>query len=368
MHYTDSGVDIDAGNKAVARIKGAVRKTHSKNVLADLGTFSGMFDVSELKNYKNPVLVQSIDGVGTKVKIAVMAGKYFNLGQDIVNHSCNDILCQGAKPLTFLDYLAFHKTSPAIVEEIVSGMAQACTEAGVSLIGGETAEMRNVYQEGEFDIAGCITGMMERDSVITGASIKEGDVLLGLPSSGLHTNGYSLVRKIFFEMNNFALDHRFDELDCTLGEELLKPHKNYAPIVLPLLDKLNSASVRATEQPASPSLGGRGVPRQSAAIKGIAHITGGGFIENIPRILPQGLGAVITKGSWSVLSIFNLIQKLGNIDEQEMYRVFNMGIGLVLVVNKEQGSVIKNAIEKSGEKIYEIGKIIDRKSSPVIIY
>lgn len=356
--YKQSGVNIDAGNEAVERIKKVVKTTYNKNVLADLGTFGGMVDVSELKNYKNPVLVQSIDGVGTKVKIAAMTEKYFNLGQDIVNHSCNDILCQGAKPLTFLDYLAFHKTDPVIVEEIVSGMAKACKEAEVSLIGGETAEMGNVYHEGEFDIAGCITGVVERDKIITGERIEEDDVVLGLPSSGLHTNGYSLARKVFFEMNHFPINHKFDELDCTLGEELLKPHKNYTQIILPILDSRNSSQPPLTLRGGDDANSPLKIRGAGGVIHGISHITGGGFIENIPRILPKGLGVEITKNSWPILPIFNLIQELGQIDEQEMYRVCNMGIGLVLVVDSSQSSVVRNELEKEEMNVYEIGKVV----------
>src|SRR3989344_5031608 len=328
--YKTSGVDIDAGNEAVARIKGAVRNTYSKNVLADLGAFGGMYDISELKNYKNPVLVESIDGVGTKVKIAAMAGKYFNLGQDIVNHSCNDILCQGAKPLTFLDYIAADKVSPKEIKDMVSGMVKACKEAGVSLIGGETAEMPGVYLPGEHDIAGCITGVVEKEKIITGDKIKEGDTVLGLASVGLHTNGFSLARKIFFESGEYNVDSRFEELHFSLGKELLVPHHNYAPAVLPILEKYE--------------------------IKGIAHITGGGLVENVPRVLPAGLSLQITKNSWPVLPIFKLIKRLGNVAEEEMYRVFNMGIGLVLIVGADFKSV-KADLEKAGEKVYEIGKI-----------
>lgn len=334
IDYKSSGVDIDAGNEAVKRIKDKVKATFDKNVVTELGTFGAMYDVAWLKDYKNPVLVQSIDGVGTKIKIAKMVGKFETIGQDIVNHSCNDILCQGARALTFLDYIAADKVNPKEIEEIVLGMVKACKEGEVSLIGGETAEMPGVYLPGEHDIAGCITGIVEKEKIITGDKIQAGDVVLGLGSSGLHTNGFSLARKIFFESGEYNVDSRFEELNFSLGKELLIPHHNYAPAVLPLLDKYE--------------------------IKGIAHITGGGLMENIPRILPKGLAAEIKKNSWDILPIFKLIKRLGNVADEEMYRVFNMGVGLVIIVGADFESV-RAELEKSGEKVYEIGKIVKGK-------
>ncbi|MBI4049562.1 MAG: phosphoribosylformylglycinamidine cyclo-ligase [Candidatus Doudnabacteria bacterium] len=330
LTYKQSGVDIDADSESVRRIKDGVKTTHDSNVLAGLGSFGALYDLSLIKNYKQPILVQSIDGVGTKVKIAFLMGKYSGLGEDIVNHSCNDIVCQGAKPLTFLDYIASFKTEPKIIEEIVSGMVKACKEAGVSLIGGETAEMSTVYAPNERDIAGCITGIVEKDEIITGKDIKVGDIALGLQSSGLHTNGFSLVRKIFSD----------EDLKGDLGEEALKPHKNYSKNILKVLEQHQ--------------------------IKGIAHITGGGLIENPPRILPEGMALEIRKDSWEILPIFKKIQSLGDIDENEMYRVFNMGIGMILVVSPNEGQKIKTLLEFLGEKVFEIGKVV-RGNKEVIL-
>ncbi len=342
INYKNSGVNIDSGNEAVSRIKDKVKITFDKNVVTGLGTFGAMYDASHLlKEYKQPILVQSIDGVGTKLKIAAMVGKFETIGEDIVNHCCNDILCQGAKPLTFLDYIASDKLLPKEIEEMVSGMVKACKEASVSLIGGETAEMPGVYLSGEHDIAGCILGVTEKEKIITGDKIKEGDVVLGLGSSGLHTNGYSLARKIFFEVNDYTVDSHFEELHFSLGKELLFPHHNYAPSVLPILEKYE--------------------------IKGIAHITGGGLLENVPRVLPGGLSVEIKKHSWEILPIFKLIQKLGQVKEEEMYRVFNMGIGLVLIVDGGMLNVIKQELESSGEKVYEIGKVVKGKKNVKLI-
>ena len=332
ISYKSSGVNIDAGNEAVNKIKDKVKATFDANVVTGLGSFGAMYDASQLKDYNQPILVQSIDGVGTKLKVAKMVGNLETVGEDIVNHCCDDILCQGAKPLTFLDYIAADKLDPKEIEEIVTGMAKACMENGVSLIGGETAEMPGVYVKGEHDVAGCITGIVEKDKIITGEKIKEGDVLLGLASSGMHTNVASLIRKIFFEANNYTADSHFDELNFSLGKELAMPHKSYVKSVLPLVEKIN----------------------------GIAHITGGGFIDNIPRVLPKRLSVEIKKHSWDILPIFKLIQKVGEVAEEEMYRVFNMGIGMVLIVGADLKSV-RSELEKSGEKVFEIGKVVSGK-------
>jgi len=330
LNYKDSGVNIDAGNEVVRQIKDVVKKTFSKEVVTGLGSFGAMYNASWLKDYKQPVLVQSIDGVGTKLKIAAMLGKFESVGEDIVNHCCDDILCQGAKPLTFLDYIASDKLQPKEIEEMVTGMAKACQENGLSLIGGETAEMPGVYLSGEHDIAGCILGVVEKDKIIMGDKIKAGDVLLGLASSGIHTNGASLIRKIFFIDGKYDVESRFEELPFTLGKTLATPHKSYVKSVLPLIDKIH----------------------------GIAHITGGGFIDNIPRVLPENLSVEIKKHSWEVLPIFKLIQKIGEVSEEEMFRVFNMGIGLVLIVDAGELVGLKNSLEKAGEKVYNIGKVI----------
>ena len=330
--YKKAGVDIAAGNMAVNLIKNRVRDTFDKHVVTGLGTFGAMYDASFLKDYEHPILVQSIDGVGTKIKVAQMTGQYETLGEDIVNHCCDDILCQGARGITFLDYLAFDKLNPEIVAGMVGGMAKACKEAGISLIGGETAEMPGVYLPGELDIAGCITGVVEKDRIITGENIASGDILIGLPSSGLHTNGFSLARKVLFEDAGFRADSMIEELGTDLGSVLLAPHRNYAPHVLPLLDKFE--------------------------IKGIAHITGGGFYDNIPRILPSGIGVQIQRNSWPVLPVFDLIQKSGSISDEEMFHVFNMGIGLILVTAADNFESIRQDLKSSGQDCYLIGKAI----------
>src|SRR3989338_8630517 len=306
--YTKSGVNIDAGNETVQRIKKGVASTHTKAVLTGIGSFGGLFDLSEIiKNYKNPVLVQSIDGVGTKLSVAKMMKKYDTVGQDIVNHCCDDLLAMGARPITFLDYVAHDKLDPKVMEAMVSGMSKACREAGVALIGGETAEMPGTYAKGEHDIAGSITGVVEKDKIITGERIEKGDIILGFASSGLHTNGFSLARTLIFEIGKYKINKKMPELGSTIGTALLKVHKNYTKPLVKILDS-------------------------DIKISGIAHITGGGFIENIPRILPKHLDAEIKKGSWPMLPIFPFMQNIGNISEKEMYTTFNMCIGLVLII------------------------------------
>ena len=325
--YTKSGVNIKKGDEVVKRIKKYVATTHNKAVLKNIGGFGGLYDLSSIiKNYKNPVLVQSIDGVGTKLSIAKMMNKYDTVGEDIVNHSCNDILAMGARPITFLDYVANEKLEPKIMEDIVKGMAKACREANVELIGGETAEMPGTYTKGEHDIARCITGIVEKNKIITGEKIKQGDIIFGFPSSGLHTNGYSLARKLIMGKKK--------NLDKKIGNVLMKVHINYSKPVLSLLDK-------------------------SVDIKGIAHITGGGFIENIPRILPTNLDAEIKKGSWPMLPIFPYMQKIGKVSEREMYSVFNMSIGLAIVVSPSQKSKVQNLMKN--QKVFLIGNIIKGK-------
>ena len=341
--YTQSGVNIDAGNETVSRIKKDVASTHTKAVLTGIGSFGGLYDIGEiLKSYKNPVLVQSIDGVGTKLSVARMMNKYDTVGEDIVNHCCDDLLAMGAKSLTFLDYVANDKLEPAVMEAMVGGMAEACRENGVSLIGGETAEMPGVYASGEHDIAGCITGVVEKDKIITGEKIQEGDIILGLPSSGLHTNGFSLARRLLFTVAGHKADEVVGDLGMSVGEALLKVHVNYSRPVLAMLDN-------------------------DIDIRGIAHITGGGFIENIPRVLPESLDAEITKGSWTMLPVFSYLQKIGNVPEEEMYRVFNMGIGLMLIVPQSEKENIENTLKDFPDfKIFEIGKIIKGSKKVVL--
>jgi len=338
--YSKSGVNISAGSEVVRRIKKNVASTHTKSVLTGIGSFGGLFDLSRiLKKYRHPVLVQSIDGVGTKLSVAKMMQKYDTVGEDIVNHCCDDLLAMGARPLIFLDYVAHDKLDPKVMEQMVGGMAKACREAGVALIGGETAEMPGTYAPGEHDIAGAITGVVEKNKIITGKKIKEGDIIFGLPSAGLHTNGFSLARNILFKKAKYNVNTKVTELGSTVGEALLKVHVNYCRTVFSLLEK-------------------------GMDIRGIAHLTGGGFIENIPRVLPKNLDAEIKKGTWPVLPIFSLIQKTGKVEEREMYRVFNMGIGLVIFVPKEQ----KNKVEKilKNKKVYVIGKVIKGSGKTIL--
>jgi phosphoribosylformylglycinamidine cyclo-ligase len=342
--YKQAGVNIETGNEVVKRIKKSVASTHTDAVLTDIGHFGGLYDLGEiLKSYKHPILVQSIDGVGTKLLIAKMVNKYNSVGEDIVGHCCGDILAMGARPITFLDYVANETLIPEEMDQMVSGMAKACREAGVAIIGGETAEMPGVYIKGEHDIAGCITGIVEKDKIITGEKITEGDIILGFASSGLHTNGFSLARKLIFEKTGHIVDEKIPELSMTVGEALLQVHTNYTKPILEILDS-------------------------GIEIKGIAHITGGGFMENIPRILPKNFDAEIKKGAWPILPIFSFMQKIDNISEQEMYTAFNMGIGMVLVSPMSEKIKIEETLTKyPNYKIYEIGKIIKGEGKVILI-
>jgi phosphoribosylformylglycinamidine cyclo-ligase/phosphoribosylamine--glycine ligase/phosphoribosylformylglycinamidine cyclo-ligase len=327
--YASAGVNIDAGNRAVELMRAAVQSTYGPEVLAGIGSFGGLFDAAMLKSMSDPVLVASTDGVGTKVKLAAQVGRYESIGHDIVNHCLDDILVQGARPLFFLDYVASSKLDPEMIASVVSGMAAACREAGCALLGGETAEMPGVYQPGEFDVAGAIVGVVERSHILPRtAELEVGDVLIGLRSSGPHTNGYSLIRKIF---QDIALDTYFEELNGTLADALLAPHRSYLPLLLTTNNRLPST------------------------IKALAHLTGGGFIENIPRVLPDHLNAQIDLGSWPVLPIFDLIQQQGEVDPLEMYRVFNMGLGLIAIVAPEDAASVQAAIP---EETYLIGQLV----------
>jgi len=329
MDYKSAGVDIDAGNESVERIKKGVQSTFTTNVLTGLGSFGSLYDLkSILYDYENPVLVQSIDGVGTKAIIARKLGKFNTIGVDLLSACANDILVMGARPLTFLDYIANDKLMPDTIEEIVAGMVQACRDTGVSLVGGEMAEMPDTYLPGEHDLVGVITGVVEKDKIITGEAIHPGDVVLGLLSSGLHTNGYSLARKLFFEIGGYDVNDTIPELEKSVGLTLLEPHINYTNHVFGVLDK-------------------------EIGVKGIAHITGGGLVENIPRILPDGCCVEIHRGSWPGVPIFNVMQSIGNVDENEMYRTFNMGIGMIIIAAPDQVNSIKKIID-----VHEVGFVV----------
>lgn len=331
--YSLAGVDIKAADRTKDLIKQHARSTFRPEVLTDIGLFGGMF---EFKGYKDPVLISSADGVGTKLKIASLLDKHDTVGIDLVNHSVNDILCCGAEPLFFLDYIAMGTLVPQKIEKIVNGIAHACRNAGCALIGGETAEMPGIYYGDDYDLAGFIVGVVEKGNVLDGKSIAADDVILGLPSSGLHTNGYSLARKTFgIDQDPSPLKVSYPELGRSLGEELLEPHRCYYPRLKPILP----------------------------VIKGLAHITGGGLIGNLPRILPSALNAHIDKGSWSIPPVFNLLQERGNISEAEMYQVFNMGIGMTVICAQEHVANIVNALPETRV----IGKVIKAKEKEIII-
>ncbi|HYG79306.1 MAG TPA: phosphoribosylformylglycinamidine cyclo-ligase [Pyrinomonadaceae bacterium] len=339
ISYSDAGVSIDAANEATGRIKQLARATFNARTLSEIGSFGGMFD-GAFPGMKQPVLVASADGVGTKLKIAFMARKHGTVGRDLVNHCVNDILVQGARPLFFLDYIATGVLSPDVVASIVGGIATGCRENGCVLLGGETAEMPGFYNEGEYDVAGFIVGVVDREKVIDGRGIAPGDTLLALPSVGLHTNGYSLARKLFFDVAGFRVDTRVDELGQTVGEALLAPHASYLPALDGLLDR--------------------------GLIRGLAHITGGGLTENVPRILPEGTGVQIERGAWPVLPIFELMRKLGNVADAEMFRTFNMGVGMVVVAAPSDAEAIKSHLEERGESVYEIGRVTEGNREVVI--
>lgn len=336
ISYADAGVSIDNANRAVAKIREYARSTFNERTLTEIGSFGGMF-AGAFPDMAEPILVASADGVGTKLKLAFETGIHNTVGADLVNHCVNDILVQGARPLFFLDYFATGKLEPDVTASVVEGMARACRENGCVLLGGETAEMPDFYPPGEYDLAGFIVGVVDKAKVVDGKLIEPGDVVLGIPSNGLQTNGYSLARKLFFEIGNYKVDTFVDELGSTVGEALLATHQSFLPQIGPLLDK----TVLADD--------GVRVPM----IKGIAHITGGGFLENIPRILPEGVSVEINRGSWPELPIFGLMQKLGNVSDHEMFRTFNMGIGMVIVCSKSG----KNAVMDHIEDLYEIGCI-----------
>lgn len=329
--YSDAGVNIDAANRATARIRELAQKTFNERTLSDIGSFGGMFD-GAFPQLRQPVLVASADGVGTKLRIAFLTGVHNTVGRDLVNHCVNDILVQGARPLFFLDYIATGKLSPETVASIVEGITNGCRENGCVLLGGETAEMPGFYSDGEYDIAGFIVGVVDREKVIDGRRIEPGDMLLALPSVGLHTNGYSFARKLLLETAGHKVDARIEELGQTVGKALLQPHLSYLAALGDLLD--------------------------TGMIKGLAHITGGGLLDNIPRILPEGTAVEIEKGSWPVLPIFDLMQRIGSVSETEMYRSFNMGVGMVVVSSADDVPRVLSHFNERAEKCYEIGRVV----------
>ena len=330
LTYSDSGVDIDKADKLITGIKDRVKETHTPGVIGDLGGFGGLF-APDFSDYEEPVLVAGTDGVGTKLKIAQKLGIHDSIGIDLVAMCVNDILAQGAAPLFFLDYLACGSLDLEVNQEIVEGIVAGCKQADTALIGGETAEMPGFYPEGKYEVAGFAVGMVDKKQIITGDKIKAGDILLGLPSRGIHSNGFSLIRYVINNKENLALDMEVPELEENLGKELLKPTRIYVKQVLPLI--------------------------QEFSIKGISHITGGGLKENLPRIIPSHLQANIDTGTWPVLPIFEFIQKQGNISDYEMFKTFNMGLGMVLVVDPEEEKSIKEKINQRGEEIFTIGQI-----------
>jgi phosphoribosylformylglycinamidine cyclo-ligase len=338
MSYADAGVDISSGDRSKQRIKMLARKTFNRQVLSEIGGFGGLFAL-DLEKFPNPVLVSSADGVGTKLKVAFELGIHHTVGQDLVNHCVNDIAVQGATPLFFLDYLATGRLENEVVEKVVQGISEACRANGCALIGGETAQMPGFYADGEYDLAGTIIGAVSRDKIITGEHIQIGDVLVGLPSNGLHTNGYSLARKLLFEVAKYGPDHYVNELKDKTGAALMRTHRSY----LSVIKKLAGADV----------------------VSGMAHITGGGITENLPRILPKGMGAIVDLASWTVPPLFGHLQQLGNVAQDEMLRTFNMGIGLIAVIPAEKIKKAKAILNRANERHCLIGRVIrgERKVS-----
>jgi phosphoribosylformylglycinamidine cyclo-ligase len=329
--YADAGVDISRANRTKQRIKYLAHKTFTRGVLSEIGGFGGLFAVDKAK-YLDPVLVSSVDGVGTKLKVAFEMQLHSTIGGDLVNHCVNDILVQGAAPLFFMDYLAAGKLEPPIAEQVVEGIADACKHNGCALIGGETAEMPGFYPDGEYDLAGFIVGVVNRERIVTGKNVQIGDIVLGLPSNGLHTNGYSLARKLLFEVAHYSPETYVNEIKNKVGNELMRTHKSYWPSLKKLLD--------------------------ADCVSALAHITGGGITENLPRVLPRGTAALIELGSWPVLPIFEHLRQLGNVEQDEMLRTFNMGLGMLLVIPSAKFKKVHTFLERVGEKAYTVGRIV----------
>lgn len=331
LTYRDAGVNIDAADKAVREIKNLVNKTFDDRVLCDIGTFGAMYSL-DTKGMDEPVLVSSVDGVGTKIKLAFMTGKHDTIGVDLVSHCVNDILVQGAKPLFFLDYLAFGKLEPQVVVEVIRGLTNGCRYAGCALIGGETAEMPGLYHPGEYDISGTIVGVVDRKKIVDGSTVQPGDVILGIPSSGLHTNGYSLARKICFDVAKLDCNDPMPGVDRTVGEALLEPHRSYATVIRVLMKIVN--------------------------VKGMAHITGGGITDNLPRALPQDMGAEINLESWTAPPIFGFLQRTGNVEQLEMLRTFNCGMGYLVIVSADECDRALKTLDQAGSEGRLIGRVV----------
>jgi phosphoribosylformylglycinamidine cyclo-ligase len=329
--YADAGVDIDRANRTKKRIRYLAHKTFTRGVLSEIGGFGALFAIDKQK-FLDPVLVSSVDGVGTKLKVAFEMNVHTTVGADLVNHCVNDIAVQGATPLFFMDYLATGKLESNIAEQVVEGLSAACKQNGCALIGGETAEMPGFYRDGEYDLAGFIVGAVDRERIITGKMVEPGDVIMGLPSNGLHTNGYSLARKLLFEVAHYTADSYVNELKGKVGNELLRTHKSYWPVVKKLI--------------------------AGECVSALAHITGGGITENLPRVLPRGVAAVIETGSWPVLPIFEHLQQLGNVPQEEMFRTFNMGLGMLIVVPSKKFKKAQTVLERAGEKAHTVGRIV----------
>lgn len=343
LTYASAGVDITAANRAKERIKKLARATFNRQVLTEIGGFGGLFRLPS--GYKKPVLVSSVDGVGTKLKIAFETGVHNTVGRDLVNHCVNDILVQGAQPLFFLDYLAVGKMEPQVVAALVEGVSNGCAENGCVLIGGESAEMPGFYAPGEYDLAGCIVGLVEQDQILTGAGIQPGDRLIGLRSAGLHTNGYSLARRLLFDEAGYKVETYLEELGATVGDALLAEHRSYLPLLRPLLDPKKAGSKA------------KGGAKQGL-LRGMAHITGGGITENLPRILPADCAAEIQTKAWQVPPLFNLLQRIGNVPTADMRRTFNLGIGMILVVAPAHRETVTRHLKRQKEDFVEIGQIV----------
>jgi len=329
--YADAGVDIDRASRTKKRIKYLAHKTFTKGVLSEIGGFGGLFAIDKTK-YVDPILVSSVDGVGTKLKLAFEMKVHHTIGADLVNHCVNDIAVQGAAPMFFMDYLATGKLEPEVAEKVIEGLAEACKHNGCALIGGETAEMPGFYPDGEYDLAGFIVGVVEREKIITGKTVEVGDVILGLASNGLHTNGYALARKLLFEVARYTPETYVNDLKGKVGNELMRTHKSYWPAIKRLVD--------------------------GESVSAMAHITGGGITENLPRVLPRGVAAVIELGTWQVPPIFEHLQKLGNVPQEEMLRTFNMGLGMLLVVSAKKFKKAQTLLERAGEKAFTVGRIV----------